>query len=70
MSKVPLDSVTLSRLADGEGQVSRADFVKLGQDTRLLEFGGPMGEKRKTSRKERSGEEGEGGGGGGERVRW
>ena len=46
------------------GLVSKADFEKLGQDAKLLDFGGAMGEKRKqqTPRKERRklGEEGEG----------
>ena len=27
--------------------VTKADFVKLGQDMKLLDFGGAMGEKRK-----------------------
>ena len=43
--------------------MTKADFVKLGQDMKLLDFGGAMGEKRKpqTPRKERRMEEGEGG---------
>ena len=51
-------------MADPEGFVSRTDFVRLGQDMKLLDFGGAMGEKRKqqTPRRERMGEEGEGGG--------
>ena len=45
----------MSRVADSEGLVTKADFVKLGQDMKLLELGGAMGEKRKqsTPRKER-----------------
>ena len=39
-----------------EGTVAKADFIKLSQDLKLLDFGGPMGqEKRKlaTPRRER-----------------
>ena len=44
--------------------VMKMDFVRLGQDMKLLDCGGAMGEKRKpqTPRKERKGEEMEGGG--------
>ena len=62
--QVELDSSSIQKLSDVHGLVSKADFVKLGQDAKLLDFGGAMGEKRKpqTPRKERRklGEEGEG----------
>ena len=50
-----LDEAALSKVVTDEGLISKADFIKLGQDLKLLEFGGPMGEKRKlaTPRKER-----------------
>ena len=62
-SQVSLDESYLSRVADAEGMVTKMDFVRLGQDMKLLDFGGAMGEKRKpqTPRKERRGEETEGG---------
>ena len=39
--------------------VTKADFVKLGQDMKLLDFGGAMGDKRKpqSPRKSRGREE-------------
>ena len=45
----------MSRVTDCAGLVTKADFVKLGQDLKLLDFGGAMGEKRKqvTPKKER-----------------
>lgn len=53
--QVNLDEAALSKVVTDEGLISKADFIKLGQDLKLLEFGGPMGEKRKlaTPRKER-----------------
>ena len=61
-----LDESTMSRVADKTGLVSKADFVKLGQDMKLLEFGGAMGEKRKQStprnERRRNGGEEQGGG--------
>ena len=54
----------MQRLADDGGQITKADFIKLGQDMKLLDFGGGMGEKRKpqTPRKERKKQGGEVGG--------
>ena len=34
-------------LEDGN-LISKEDFIKISQDLKLLDFGGPMGEKRKT----------------------
>ena len=50
-----LEESTISKVTDCSGLVTKADFVKLGQDLKLLDFGGAMGEKRKqlTPRKER-----------------
>ena len=62
--KVDLDESTVLKLTDVQGLVTKYDFVKLGQDLKLLDFGGAMGEKRKpqTPRKERS-RQGDNGGG-------
>ena len=51
-------------MADAGGMVTKMDFVRLGQDLKLMDFGGAMGEKKKpqTPRKERRGEDTEGGG--------
>ena len=46
----------MARVTSEEGTVAKADFIKLSQDLKLLDFGGPMGqEKRKlaTPRRER-----------------
>ena len=37
----------MQKVADERSLVTKADFVKLGQDMKLLDFGGAMGEKRK-----------------------
>ena len=56
-----LDESTTSKVTDCSGLVTKADFVKLCQDLKLLDFGGAMGEKRKqlTPRKEKRREGGE-----------
>ena len=50
-----MDDAALSKIVSDEGFISKTDFIKLGQDLKLLDFGGPMGEKRKiaTSKKEK-----------------
>ena len=35
-------------LEDGN-LINKEDFIKISQDLKLLDFGGPMGEKRKTA---------------------
>ena len=49
VEKVGLDPALVWRVADPEGRVSRQDFVKLGQDMKLLEFGGALGDKRRAA---------------------
>ena len=56
MAQVSLDEAAVARVTSEEGTVAKADFIKLSQDLKLLDFGGPMGqEKRKlaTPRRER-----------------
>ena len=56
MVQVSLDEAAVARVTSEEGTVAKADFIKLSQDLKLLDFGGPMGqEKRKlaTPRRER-----------------
>ena len=50
-----LDETVLQKFLTNEGYISKADFIKLGQDMKLLDFGGAMGDKRKlaTPKKER-----------------
>ena len=45
--KVNLDASLVNKFADQDGQVTKPEFVKLGIEMKLLEFGGAMGEKRK-----------------------
>ena len=45
--QVDLDKDALLKLADERGFVNKSDFVKLGQDLKLLDFGGALGDKRK-----------------------
>ena len=55
-AQVSLDEAAVARVTSEEGTVAKADFIKLSQDLKLLDFGGPMGqEKRKlaTPRRER-----------------
>ena len=42
-----LEQSAVQKLTDQMGLVTRADFIKLGQDLKLLDFGGAMGDKRK-----------------------
>ena len=42
-----LDQSAVQKLTDERGLVTKADFIKLGQDMKLLDFGGAMGDKRK-----------------------
>ena len=55
--KVRLDEAVVQKVASEDGNfISKEDFIKVCQDLKLLDFGGPMGEKRKTlatPRKER-----------------
>ena len=53
--QVTLDEATVQKVLSEDGFINKADFIKLGQDLKLLEFGGAMGEKRKaaTPKKER-----------------
>ena len=56
LCQVSLDEAAVARVTSEEGTVAKADFIKLSQDLKLLDFGGPMGqEKRKlaTPRRER-----------------
>lgn len=52
-----LDEAVVQKVASEDGNfISKEDFIKVCQDLKLLDFGGPMGEKRKTAvtpRKER-----------------
>ena len=45
--QVDLEVSIVQKVADEKSLVTKADFVKLGQDMKLLDFGGAMGEKRK-----------------------
>ena len=47
MIQVDLERSALEKVEDEKNQISKADFVKLGQDMKLLDFGGALGEKRK-----------------------
>ena len=42
-----MDNSTVTKLGDTQDLVTKADFIKLGQDLKLLDFGGAIGEKRK-----------------------
>ena len=42
-----LEESLVHKLADDRSLVTKTDFVKLGQDMKLLDFGGGLGEKRK-----------------------
>ena len=47
--KVRLDEAVVQKAASEDGNfISKEDFIKVCQDLKLLDFGGPMGEKRKT----------------------
>ena len=53
-----MDEAVIQKVASEDGNfISKEDFIKVCQDQKLLDFGGPMGEKRKhttvTPRKER-----------------
>ena len=45
--KVHLEQSAVQKLTDERGLVTKADFIKLGQDMKLMDFGGAMGDKRK-----------------------
>ena len=48
--KVRLDEAAMQKLTLEDGNlISKEDFIKISQDLKLLDFGGPMGEKRKTA---------------------
>ena len=49
--QVTLDETTVQKVLSEDGFITKADFIKLGQDLKLLEFGGAMGEKRKALKK-------------------
>ena len=56
-----LDDAVVQKVASEDGNfINKEDFIKLCLDQKLLDFGGPMGEKRKntavTPRKERRAE--------------
>ena len=54
--QVGLDEAALQKVRDcSTGLVCRADFVRLGQELRLLDFGGAMGEKRRPATPSRRG---------------
>ena len=42
-----IEESLVHKLADERSLVTKTDFVKLGQDMKLLDFGGGLGEKRK-----------------------
>ena len=46
--KVRLDEAVMQKVTLEDGNlISKEDFIKVSQDLKLLDFGGPMGEKRK-----------------------
>ena len=45
--QVNLEQSAVHKLTDERGLVTKTDFIKLGQDMKLLDFGGAMGDKRK-----------------------
>ena len=48
--KVRLDEAAMQKVPLEDGNlISKEDFIKISQDLKLLDFGGPMGEKRKTA---------------------
>ena len=48
--KVRLDEAAMQKVTLEDGNlISKEDFIKISQDLKLLDFGGPMGEKRKTA---------------------
>ena len=48
--KVRLDEAAMQKVPLEDGNlISKEDFIKISQDLKLLDFGGPMGEKRKTN---------------------
>ena len=48
--KVRLDETVMQKVTLEDGNlISKEDFIKVSQDLKLLDFGGPMGEKRKTA---------------------
>ena len=48
--KVRLDEAVMQKVTLEDGNlISKEDFIKMSQDLKLLDFGGPMGEKRKTT---------------------
>merc|ERR1719499_2718617 len=50
--EVDLDEAASSKYADAEGLVTKAEFVRLGQDYKLLDFtGGGIGKPPSTPRK-------------------
>ena len=44
--QVNLEQSAVHKLTDERGLVTKTDFIKLGQDMKLLDFGGAMGDKR------------------------
>ena len=45
-----MDESAVQKVASEDGTlISKEDFIKICQDQKLLDFGGPMGEKRKTA---------------------
>ena len=48
--KVRLDESVWQKVTLEDGNlINKEDFIKISQDLKLLDFGGPMGEKRKTA---------------------
>ena len=48
--KVRLDEAAMQKVPLEDGNlISKEDFIKISLDLKLLDFGGPMGEKRKTA---------------------
>ena len=45
--QVNLEQSAVQKLTDQMGLVTKADFIKLGQDMKLMDFGGAMEDKRK-----------------------
>ena len=45
--QVNLEQSAVHKLTDERGLVTKTDFIKLGQDMKLLDFGGAMVNKRK-----------------------